>query len=339
MDSSGFPDWKRIGRRLGKKLKDVLDPRLDMPGPSAEERQAQRIRDYFKGFVYFDTFAQLDAWEIDNVDLIQQANYPLLIRAAEKVYDCTGPRARLLLCHDYCGGYRDYEGVRPPLLESKLYSCEHLQFVDTFVYFSHKLICVPPASWTNTLHRNGVKVLGTCLIEPQTPDMDQLLAKANGKFLLTQRLADITNAYGFDGWLFNIEQDAPRMSAGWSHELLHFLSELRICMGSQKQLIWYDALTTDGHVNYQNGLTSLNQQYAEVVDGLFTNYKWTKRNIHDSGRLASDIGMPKESIFFGIDVWAQNNNIPGPRRITYPPKDGGGTNTGLVRIHITVGMH
>lgn len=340
MNPSTFPDWKRIGRRVGKKLRDVLDPRPVIPGPSAEERKAQRIRDSFKGFVYFDTLDQLEAWRSTDVDPIQQANYPLLPRPGGKVHDTNSLKTRLLLCHDYNGGYHDYEGVRPAPLDSKLlYSCEYLQFVDTFIYFSHKVVCVPPPSWTNVLHRNGVKALGTCLIEPQTPNMVLLLKKTDGKFTLAKRLADVTCAYGFDGWLFNIEQDAPEACPNWSNQLLDFLLELRTYMGGRKQLIWYDALTTDGDVYNQNGLTSLNRQYAEVANGLFTNYKWTDQSLIDSSRLATDIGMPRENLFFGIDVWAQNSNMPGPPRVTYPPKGGGGTNTGLVSTFVAVEMH
>ncbi|KAL8702504.1 MAG: hypothetical protein Q9201_004319 [Fulgogasparrea decipioides] len=329
MNASTFPDWKRIGRRIGKKLRDVLDPRPGVPGPSAEEREAQRIRDGFKGFVYFDSFDEVEAWKPTDVDPIQQANCPLLSRAAGEVHDCVGPKTKLLLCHDYGGGYHDYEGLRPAPLDGELYNCKYLQFVDTFIYFSHKLICVPSPSWINVLHRNGVKVLGTCLIEPQTPNMERLLVKESGRFTIANTLAEIANAYDFDGWLLNIEQDTPNTHQDWTHQLIDFLRELREQMGEYKEVLWYDALTTDGDVYYQNGLTESNLPFAEVANGLFTNYKWTERSLAKSSFLATRTGMPTSDVFFGIDLWAQNTNMPGPPRVTYPPKGGGGTNTGL----------
>lgn len=329
MDSSSFPDWRRIGRKVGKKLRDILGPR-PRPGPSPEERRAQRLRDSSRGFVYFDTFEEVEAWQSENIDSIHQPNQPLLLRSSGKVHDKDGQKTKVLLCHDYQGGYHDYESVRPGPVHSEMYSCKYLQYVDTFIYFSHKLICIPPPSWTNCLHRNGVKALGTLLVEPQTPNIEHMLMRTDGLFTMARQLADMSEMYGFDGWLINIEQDAPEAYQNWSHLLIDFILQLRGFLGHDKEVIWYDALTTDGDVYYQNGFTSLNRPYAEVADGLFTNYKWTERQLAESKLLARQGAIPEERIFFGIDVWAQNTSMPGPPRVTYPPKGGGGTNTGLV---------
>ncbi|KAL9004368.1 MAG: hypothetical protein Q9188_002813 [Gyalolechia gomerana] len=329
MYSATFPDWKRIGRRIGKKLRDVLGPHPNVPSPSVEERRAQRLRDALVGLVYFDTFKELELWHPTNVDPIQQANQPLLPRVSN-VHNHDGPKTRLLLCHDYKGGYHEYESVRPSPLNSESYSCKHLQYVDTFVYFSHKLLCIPPPAWINVLHRHGVEVLGTFLIEPQTPNMDRLLMKTNGKFTVAKQLTDMADAYGFDGWLLNIEQDAPVTCQDWHRNLVDFLDELQISMSKHKKVLWYDALTTEGDVYYQNGLTSMNRPYVQSTSGLFTNYKWTEKMLAQSELFAVELGIPLTRIFFGIDVWAQNTDMPGPPRVTYPPVGGGGTNTGLV---------
>lgn len=55
MLSFEFPDWKKIGWHVGKKLRDILTPPADT-GPSREERRAQRLRDGSRGLVYFDDF-------------------------------------------------------------------------------------------------------------------------------------------------------------------------------------------------------------------------------------------------------------------------------------------
>ncbi|KAL9048562.1 MAG: hypothetical protein Q9206_005966 [Seirophora lacunosa] len=333
MEACTFPDWKRIGRRIGKRLRDVLNPRPPA-GPSMEERRAQRLRDSAIGLVYFDTFEEVESWNVADLDPIQQANQPLLRRSAAEVCntpdnDC--PKTKLLLCHDYKGGYHHHESVRPAPMTRERYSCKYLQFVDTFIYFSHKLVCIPPPTWVNALHRNGVQVLGTFLIEPQTPHMDRLLMRKEGLFVLAKQLAAITDAYGFDGWLLNIEQDSPNPYGNWSNDLATFLSDLRGYLGMEKKVIWYDALTAGGDVYYQNGLTSSNCPFAEATNCLFTNYKWTEKKLAETSLFAKDIGFPTTNVFFGIDLWAQNTNMPSPR-VTYPPEGGGGTNTGLVNI-------
>ena len=209
MLSTGFPDWKRIGRHIGKKLRDVINPPADS-GQSREERQAQRIRDALRGLVYFDGFDELEAWSAESVDPVQRANTPLLKRSASRVHDQFTPTTAVLLCHDYGGGYYDYESARPYLCKDKLYACNHPQYIDTFVYFSHKLVCIPPPTWINTMHRNGVRVLGSFVVEPGKAHIERNLTQVDGEFILAKQLAAMADVFGFDGWLLNIESEIPK---------------------------------------------------------------------------------------------------------------------------------
>lgn len=99
-----FPDWKKIGRRVGKKLRDILDPPTHQ-GPSRDERRAQRLRDSLKGFVYLDDFDEVGAWSLDDVDSIQRANIPILERSASDVHDQNESTTSVMLCHDYNGPF------------------------------------------------------------------------------------------------------------------------------------------------------------------------------------------------------------------------------------------
>lgn len=102
MSFEDFPDFGKIGRRLGKRLRDVLNPSVDH-GPSKSERLAQRLRDSLKGLVYFDNFDEIEEWAINDIDPVQQANTPLLYRSGSRVYGDERPASRVLLCHDYSG--------------------------------------------------------------------------------------------------------------------------------------------------------------------------------------------------------------------------------------------
>lgn len=331
MDARSFPDWGKVGRRIGKKLRDILNPPTDN-GPSKEERKAQRIHDAHKGFAYFDTFEELLQWSTEDVDLKQQANTPLLARSASAVHDQTSPSTKLMICHDYSGGYHDYESARPGPLPNELYNCVYLQYVDTFIYFSHKLACCPPAAWTNLLHRNGVKVLGTFVVEPQTPGMEGVLEIVDGEYIVAKQLASIARMLGFDGWLLNIEQEFPDDVEDLTEKLVAFIRSLKSGLGPNDLVVWYDALTTVNEVEYQNSLSLKNAPFARAADRLFTNYKWTPRHLKPTRVEANHQGIETSNIHFGIDVWAQNTNMPGPARITYPAKGGGGTNTGTVGL-------
>ena len=198
------------------------------------ERAEQRTRDALKGFTYFETFDELLAWTEDDVDPLQKSNTPLLQRAQS---DCDHG-AKVMLIHDYQGGYNDYESSQGQVVSKEQYSCNYLQFVETFVYFSHRLVSVPPPTWTNTCHRNGVIVLGTFIVEPGSTDVECILQQdESGSFWVARKLANMAKCYSFDGWLINIETAFPLLS--WSAAKLEgFLRQLRAELGVNSRVVW-----------------------------------------------------------------------------------------------------
>ncbi|KAF2182736.1 glycoside hydrolase family 85 protein [Zopfia rhizophila CBS 207.26] len=350
--------------------KDILRPIRDgyrhlFPSPDTgltpEERRRQRGLDRLKGFTYFDTFEQLENWTEEESDPLQRANTPLLQRPQLNEKDKKGS-ASLLLCHDYSGNYHEYENSQGAGVDEESYSCEYLQFIDTFIYFSHKLACVPPPSWTNTLHRNGVRALGTFLVEPQTNDIERLLHHeryndSEGErlnFPTARRLSDIAKHYGFDGWLINIEKPFPKEE--WNnHTLSAFLEQLNENLGLERKIIWpyflesqsqflmYDAITVANKVDYQNALTPLNISFSQACGSILTNYCWKEEYAWNSKLLAQQNHILPGNVYFGVDVWAQNKVKLNHPRVTYPEKGGGGTNTGiavtkLAEVDLSVGI-
>ncbi|KAK1912439.1 hypothetical protein CFE70_007723 [Pyrenophora teres f. teres 0-1] len=321
--------WKDILRPIRDGYRHLF-PTPDT-GPTPEERRKQRELDRLKGFAYFDTFDQVENWTKADCDPLQRANTPLLQRKHRDPKYYVGT-ARTLLIHDYSGNYHDYESAQAVGIEKDFYSCEYLQFVDTFIYFSHKLACVPPPTWTNTLHRNGVEVLGTMLIEPQTEGSERLLEhtveEGTLSFPMAKKLAYMATHFGFDGWLVNIEKPFP--SRVWRAEILEaFLRQLKEELGESKKLMWYDALTTSNNIAYQNTLNSSNFQFAAACGNILTNYCWKEADAEKSLQLALGKELLSQNIFFGIDVWAQNKSSFTHPRVTYPEYGGGGTNTGV----------
>lgn len=193
--------WKDILRPIRDGYRHLF-PSPDT-GPTPEEREQRRRLDLLKGFTYFDTFDQLEAWTEIGSSSISRANTPLLARPSLSSAN-REQKANVLICHDYAGNYHDYESASAIGVDEEAYCCEYLQYVESFVYFSHKLVCVPPPSWTNTLHRNGVKVYGTLLMESQTKDIERLLqfvSDSKGErtaidFPLATQLSHIARHYG-----------------------------------------------------------------------------------------------------------------------------------------------
>ena len=160
--------------------------------------------------------------------------------------------------------------------------------------------------------------------------IERMLDQVDGEFVVARRLAAMAQAYGFDGWLLNIEAEFPYAVRHPISNLAAFVRSLKRCLGPNGIVIWYDAITKDNEVDYQNAVTWKNVNFALAADVFFTNYKWTHKELHKTMAVAEQHGIKPAEIYFGVDCWAQNNNMRGPPRVTYPPNGGGGTLTGLV---------
>jgi len=72
---------------------------------------------------------------------------------------------KTLVCHDMKGGYLDDSYVHG-CSNSKAYCFTQWNLIDTFVYFSHHFITIPPPGWIHAGHSHGVPVLGSLKINP-----------------------------------------------------------------------------------------------------------------------------------------------------------------------------
>ena len=220
-------------------------------------------------------------------------------------------------------------------MKEKPYSCRYFQFVEFFIYFSHKLVAIPPTSWINSCHRNGVKILGTFILEgdAKAKHAERMFDQLDGEFVVARQLAAMARAYGFDGWLLNIETEFPYTVQHPISSLTAFIRGLKRQLGRNGTVIWYDAITKDNELDFQNALTWKNVEFGLAADLFFTNYKWNEQELHKSMAVAEQHGIKPAEVYFGIDCWAQNTNMPGPKRVTWPPNGGGGTLTGLVSLY------
>ncbi|KAG0227957.1 hypothetical protein BGW41_003581 [Actinomortierella wolfii] len=87
------------------------------------------------------------------------------------------PELKVIVCHDMAGGYVE-DAATQGNNYSTIYSIQSWRYIDTFIYFSHARVTIPPPCWTNAAHRNGVKCLGTFITEwlPGIVETDQLVS-------------------------------------------------------------------------------------------------------------------------------------------------------------------
>ncbi|KAF3934320.1 hypothetical protein ABW19_dt0208585 [Dactylella cylindrospora] len=257
---------------------------------------------------YFTEFQSIKDWQPDGSregDALDVANTPLQERPVLEERD----PFKLLVCHDFKGAYLPYEDSQGIHSEETIYSLEYLHLVSTFVYFSHHKVTIPPAPWINVMHKNGVRILGTFIVEPGSAAHLEALFEENaeGHLVFVKKLADMAAYYGFDGWLLNFEAEFP--DGKFNLELvLRFVRELtEECQKKvpSSEVVWYDALTVDNHVDWQNGLSPANKPFFEASSGLFVNYGWRPLNQLLITAALSKLMNRNYDVYMGIDIFGR----------------------------------
>lgn len=202
------------------------------------------------------------------------------------------------------GGYVDDKWVQGGS-NPDAYAIWHWYLMDVFVYFSHTLVTLPPPCWTNVGHKHGVKVLGTFILEWDAGRTmaNKLLSTKVSAHMYAERLAELAQALGFDGWLINMEVN---LDMGQIPNLKEFVSHLTQTMHSSVSgslVIWYDSVTVEGSLDWQDQLNEKNKAFFDLCDGIFMNYTWKEDYPKKSAFVAGD---RKLDVYMGIDVFGRN---------------------------------
>ncbi|KZT13242.1 glycoside hydrolase family 85 protein [Laetiporus sulphureus 93-53] len=243
---------------------------------------------------------------------------------------------KLLVCHDYKaalqGGYTESPS-------GFAYTFNFWYLCDTFIYFSHHRVTIPPPGWINAAHRQGVKILGTLIFEDsgqqdclrllvgRLPKSKTGAAKHSASTSLplsphyARLLADLAFQRGFDGYLLNVECpllggiEQTRVFSAW---IALLESELRRKVGQHAEVIWYDSVIISGDLRWQDRLNNYNLPLFIPSSGFFTNYTWA----HDYPSLTAQYFLsldpslmprPKRlrDIYVGVDVWGRGQHGGG----------------------------
>lgn len=219
------------------------------------------------------------------------------------------------------------------------------QYIDKLVYWggsSGEGIIVPPsADVINSAHKNGVPVLGTIFF-PTTEHggkaewVEQFLYKdENGNFPMIDKLIEVCEVLGFDGWFINQEtgltikennfidqsetvQEGAKITKTHAELMQEFIREFN--KKSDYEIMWYDSLTKDGEMDWQNALTEKNDYFLidadkeKVADSMFLNFWWTTNRLaeqellRESNLRAISLGINPYSLYAGIDIQANGTN-------------------------------
>ncbi|KAL6980751.1 mannosyl-glycoprotein endo-beta-N-acetylglucosaminidase [Sarracenia purpurea var. burkii] len=268
---------------------DDLPPPFDPSQPSVPVSYPIKTLEDLESRTYFDSF-----------------HFPFNVASVSLQFGNDGPladRPRILVCHDMAGGYLDDKWVQGGT-NPDAYAIWHWYLIDVFVYFSHTLVTLPPPCWTNAAHKHGVKVLGTFITEwdEGRVNADKLLSTKESAHMYAERLTELASALRFDGWLINMEVN---LDVGKIPNLKEFVSHLTKTMHSSvpgSLVIWYDSVTIDGKLSWQDQLNKNNKPFFDICDGIFVNYTWKKNYPKLSATVAGD---RKFDVYMGIDVFGR----------------------------------
>lgn len=212
---------------------------------------------------------------------------------------------KTILCHDMRGGYLQDRYVQG-CSEADSYRFYHWQYIDAFIYFSHNLVTVPPPGWTNTAHRHGVQMMGTLITEwdDGKKRCHQIIDSEESYKKFADKLVEITQHYGMDGWLVNIENVVQADKVQNLCDFVAYLTKRLHDVMPGSQVIWYDSVISTGGLRWQDELNEKNRMFFDVCDGIFLNYNWKDQTLRNSKELAGASGRAMD-VYVGVDVFGR----------------------------------
>ena len=231
------------------------------------------------------------------------------------------PEAKLMLCstpnldHDNASA----QGTN----EFFTYAFNYWQYADSFVYWSGSeegLVVCPTGEFIDAAHTNGVPIVATLGFPwgsgaGYVEQVRKFVQKsADGSFPVADKLIEVMDYYGFDGYFFNQESyGCSKAEADLIDEMMRYMHKKRPDM----LISWYDSMLPTGGVSYQNAVTSANSAFMKdsedgtrAIDEFFMNYNWYESQVSTTISTMKSIGRSQFDAFAGFNVQA---NVYGDR--------------------------
>ncbi len=209
-----------------------------------------------------------------------------------------------------------------------VYAFNYWQYVDHLTFWGGSsgegLILAPNPGVIDAGHRNGVPVYGTIFLPPvayggQIQWVWDLVQKSGSAFPVADKLIEMTEYYGFDGWFIN--QETAGGNAQLAQDVRDFM--LYIQDNSDLDIQWYDSMVESGGISWQNALNANNDWFFQhggnlVSDWMFLNFWWSAAGLQNSANLATSLGRSPYELYAGIDVQSNGYNTGADWNALFP---------------------
>ncbi|MES2476574.1 MAG: autotransporter-associated beta strand repeat-containing protein [Verrucomicrobiota bacterium] len=195
------------------------------------------------------------------------------------------------------------------------------QYTQDCVYFggssSEGLILAPSAPVIDAAHRNGVPVFGNVFFPPTAFGgrfqwVNDFLQQSGGIYPVADKLIEVANYYGFDGWFINQETVGGNTASATA--MRGFITYLRAQAPGLK-VMWYDAMNESGGVGWQDQFNTQNDSFMTeagnpVSDSMFIDFGWGSTAMTNSRNHALSIGVNPYALYAGVEFDMHAFNQP-----------------------------
>ena len=215
------------------------------------------------------------------------------------VNDYANPDAKLMVC-SLANSKHDATNAQGQESFSS-YAFNYWQYATSFVYWSGSKrgqVVVPTGEFTDAAHTNGVPVMGTIFFDwgGNSSVVENFVRNYRS---VADKLIEVMEYYGFDGYFFNEETAVDYTTAGNLRSMIAYMRQQRPNM----LIGWYDSITDSGNLSYQDAVNGYNSGWVSAgVNEFFMNYNWTTQDVNTTVSTMQNLGKSQYEAFAGLDV-------------------------------------
>lgn len=136
--------------------------------------------------------------------------------------------------------------------------------------------------------------------------MDELLHSPAHTNRYIEALVLVTKNFGFDGWLLNIECRADPEQVPLLKQFTRQLTKRIHDEIPNGLVIWYDSVTEEGKLDWQNEVNEKNIDMYKGTDGILLNYCWTNLHLQRTVNILNNNAEELTKVYVGIDVFGRS---------------------------------
>ena len=215
------------------------------------------------------------------------------------VNDYANPDAKLMVC-SLANSKHDATNAQGQESFSS-YAFNYWQYATSFVYWSGSKrgqVVVPTGEFTDAAHTNGVPVMGTIFFDwgGNSSVVENFVRNYRS---VADKLIEVMEYYGFDGYFFNEETAVDYTTAGNLRSMIAYMRQQKPNM----LIGWYDSITDSGNLSYQDAVNGYNSGWVSAgVNEFFMNYNWTTQEVNTTVSTMQNLGKSQYEAFAGLDV-------------------------------------